>query len=287
MIVFLLEKMTLRLQTLARQSAALLLYYSRLNNLRQFISNKNYGPKLTILAYHGVEDYLSNGDIFTISTKQFEEQMRYLKENYNVISFLEAIKMKNTLDNSVDLVIITFDDGYKNNYNNAAPILQKYGLNACFFLTTDLITHVPDRLLKTGSIWKFPGMTQDEVKALRNGGFEIGAHTCSHPNLLQIPLEIARNEILWSKNELEQVLGETIEYFAYPGGRKQIHYDDSIKAIVAEEFRVCCTTSRGRNNFQTIDMLELSRICVQNWWSLFYFARELEGTFDFIGRFIN
>jgi peptidoglycan/xylan/chitin deacetylase (PgdA/CDA1 family) len=277
----------LRPQIFARQSGALLSHYSGLNNVRQFISKKIYGQKLTVLAYHGVEDYPLNDDIFTVTTKQFEEQMRYLKEKYEVISISDAIKMKIQPDDSIDYVIITFDDGYRNNYHNAVPILQKYGLNACFFLTTGLMSHVPEKAIKTGSVWKFPGMTWNEVKALRAMGFEIGAHTCNHPNLLQIPLDIARNEIIWSKKELEQILGETIEYFAYPGGRKRIHYDDAIKAIVAKEFSACCTTSRARNNFQTIDMLELSRICIQNWWSPFYFARELEGTFDFIGSLIN
>jgi peptidoglycan/xylan/chitin deacetylase (PgdA/CDA1 family) len=279
--------MTLRSQIFARQSAALLSYYSGLNNVRQFIGKKIHGQKLTLLAYHGVEDHPLDDDIFTVSTKQFDEQMRYLKEKYKVISISEARKMKCTPESSGDFVIITFDDGYRNNYNNAVPILKKYELPACFFLTTGLMSHVPEKALTTGSVWKYAGMTWNEVKALRNMGFEIGAHTCSHPNLLQIPLEMARNEIIGSKKELEQVLGETIEYFAYPGGRKRIHYDDAIKAIVAEKFSVCCTTSRARNNLATMDMLELSRICVQNWWSLFYFARELEGTFDFIGSFMN
>ena len=125
-------------------------------------------------------------------------------------------------------------------------------------------------------------MNREDLKAMCNMGFDIGAHTLSHPNLLQIPLNRAQNEISESRKQLEQILQQEVTYFAYPGGKRGIHYNNAVKEMVAAAgYELCCTTNRGRNSLRSFDMLEINRITVQNWWSPFYFAREIEGIFDF------
>jgi peptidoglycan/xylan/chitin deacetylase (PgdA/CDA1 family) len=266
---------------LSRKIYVYLSYYSGLNWLTQQYQ-KRYGTSIKVILYHNIDDNPNNHDIFTVSTINFEEQMKYVSQNYQVISFSDAIRMKNLIaDTPESLVIINFDDGYKSNITKAVPILEKYGLKACFFLTTGLIGHVPRLGLPGEDIWRTPGMTWDDVKYLRDHGFEIGSHTCSHPNLKKIPLDMAHQEIMDSKQQLEHRLGEEVGYFSYPFGKK----NQAIEDIVAKGYRLCAATSRRRNNLKTMDLMNIHRICVQTWWSPFYFARELEGTFDFVRSF--
>jgi len=131
---------------MAKLCLANLMFYTGLIYLIRKISAQKHG--LTILAYHRV----GSGDYFGPSgmsetVESFEGQMRYLKNNYNPISLEQAIdlmKIKNKLpDNSV---AITFDDGYKDNYTNAYPILKKYNIPATIFLTVGAIE-------ENGAIW--------------------------------------------------------------------------------------------------------------------------------------
>jgi len=97
-----------------------------------------------ILLYHGVTDYRSNGvenyNCKHINFKKFEKQISYLKKNTNVISFNELIFIyQNNLQIPKNTTLITFDDGFKNNYEIAAPILDKYSLPAIFYITSGFI----------------------------------------------------------------------------------------------------------------------------------------------------
>jgi peptidoglycan/xylan/chitin deacetylase (PgdA/CDA1 family) len=127
-------------------------------------------------------------------------------------------------------------------------------------------------------------MTWKQVRELHAKGFELGAHTRTHPTLPELALENARSEIVESKQRIEDEVMAPVRFFAYPGGKGGTHYNDRIRAIVEKEFDVCCTTDRGRNSLRKLDLFGLRRICVQRWWSPFYFARELDGTFDFVGK---
>src|SRR5258706_16456757 len=91
---------------------------------------------------------------------------------------------------------ITFDDGYRNNFEHAAPVLEKLGLPATFFVVSHWIGSdvVPwwDREQNLRRAW----MTWDQVRALRRRGFDIGAHTRTHADLGQIGGASAPDEIL-------------------------------------------------------------------------------------------
>jgi peptidoglycan/xylan/chitin deacetylase (PgdA/CDA1 family) len=261
------------------KSVAFLAHVSGLNGLRRLVGRAIRGPALTVLAYHRVNDLESDESVYTVSTAQFREHVRYIRGKFNVVTFAEALEMKADTEAARDTLVLTLDDGYLDNFTNAAPILEDCGLKACFFLTTDLIDAAPDGRPVEGD---FPGMTWEQACELRRRGFEVGVHTRSHPNLARLPLEEARREILSAKARTEEMLGEPVRYFAYPGGKWGTHANAAVAGIVAQEFSVCCTTMRGRNPLRTMDMLAVNRIAVHNWWSSFHFARELEGTFDFL-----
>ena len=160
---------------------------------------------VAVLAYHKVS--LSPG-IYSITPKLFEEQMRYLADNgFKPISLndlTEALSGEKTLPDKS--IILTFDDGYEDNYLTALPIMEKYGMRAAVFIAVDKVSR--------------PGyMSWDQITALRAKGIDIGSHSLSHPSLTDLsPAEQAK-EIIASKTALEKRLGQSVDYLAYPNGK--------------------------------------------------------------------
>jgi peptidoglycan/xylan/chitin deacetylase (PgdA/CDA1 family) len=99
---------------------------------------KRIGKNLQILTYHRVND--ERDAYFPATTiRVFELQMRYLSKNFNILRLEDAVSMMTTRNLPENSVVITFDDGYRDNYENAFPILRKYGLTATIFLTAGAI----------------------------------------------------------------------------------------------------------------------------------------------------
>jgi peptidoglycan/xylan/chitin deacetylase (PgdA/CDA1 family) len=103
--------------------------------------NKN---KLTILLYHGVTNSLSDGiENFShkhLSIKDFENHIRFIKKNCNILSMDDVVNIKNEGGHwPQNAVAVTFDDGFKNNFTTAAPILEKYGCPATFYICAGMI----------------------------------------------------------------------------------------------------------------------------------------------------
>ena len=96
-------------------------------------------PCIKTLMYHRVDIAQTDPWSICVSIKYFEEQIQFLKNNFNVISSDDLIKQVSTDSISKDSICITFDDGYANNYTNAKPILEKYNCAATFFIPTAFI----------------------------------------------------------------------------------------------------------------------------------------------------
>ena len=108
-------------------------------------------------------------------------------------------------------VLITFDDGYIDNYTNAFPILKKYNLRATIFIIPAFTSVYPNY------------MTWEQLKEMEANGITIESHTLTHPKLEELPDDEIRNELLNSKNMLEEQLGHPIEFLAYPTGTYNLH----------------------------------------------------------------
>jgi peptidoglycan/xylan/chitin deacetylase (PgdA/CDA1 family) len=154
-------------------------------------------------------------DAYTINIKEFEEQMRYLKNNdYKVIS---VIQLLDCIENNFfpeKPVVITIDDGFKSVYNLAFPILRKYQFPATLYLYTDFIDNGSHQL------------SWEEIKEMMDSGMEIGSHSLSHCNLINMKqnestmeyLRRIENELNFSKAILERNTGTMVQSFAYPYG---------------------------------------------------------------------
>lgn len=169
--------------------------------------------KVPILVYHSVRPISPEDSadlkMFSVEPEVFGQQLAYLKEHdYSVISFDELVAYftkKKPLPPRP--VIISFDDGWTNQYQNAFPQLKARQLTATFFIFTN-------------SIGAKHFMTLENLKELLAAGMTIGSHTRSHPRLCQItdPIKL-HDEIAGSKAILEKKLGRPCDYFAYPYGK--------------------------------------------------------------------
>ncbi len=182
--------------------------------------------KAAILMYHSV-DY--NPIFFTVKPENFQRQMDYLKEKkYNVISLarlIECIKSKNI---PLKTVVLTFDDGYEDNYFNVFPILKKYNFPATFFLITGNMGRKNVSVV-SGNIYPQILNWRQAQEMHSSGLIDFEPHTVSHPKLRKISLREAEREILDSRKTIEENLNKKCSFFAYPYGEHNHEIEDILE----------------------------------------------------------
>jgi len=165
-----------------------------------------------ILVYHTIASAQAGESALrrqlTVDPAIFQQQMTYLADNkYTVISLetlIDALEGQRSLP--ARAVVITFDDGWLSQYQNALPILERMHFTATFFVITKQVGR--------GSMY----MSVDDVRALQAAGMTIAAHSRTHPNLVDVTDAQLRDEVLGSRQDLQKMLGITTEIFAYPYG---------------------------------------------------------------------
>jgi peptidoglycan/xylan/chitin deacetylase (PgdA/CDA1 family) len=202
--------------------------------LDRFLTLTLFGPlaglrhnkdlRIPILMYHSISNDSENGTHpyyrTCTSPEVFKSHMRFLQDyNYSVISLSDAINLLNdtaeqplaqSKTDRVRYVVITFDDGFRDFYTHASPILQKYGFTATMFLTTSFISNHGKRFKEK------PCLSWNEVRELHQKGISFGSHTITHPQLKILPREHVQREVKESKDIIENELGSAIESFSYP-----------------------------------------------------------------------
>ena len=145
-------------------------------------------------------------------------------------------------------VVLTFDDGYQDNFDNAFPILQRAGFIATFFVITDFVD--------TGR----PGyMTWDELRQLHEAGMDIGSHSRDHPDLAGRTTDFLVWQVLGSREMIESRLGFTPRVFCYPSGR----FDDLVMRVVqSANFWGAVTTRQGATHASD-RLFELTRVRIR------------------------
>lgn len=175
------------------------------------------GPDtLRVLMYHKVTDARPNS--IAVGIDSFAAQQRVLYDNYEVVS-LEAVRRWIHCGEPLPAraVLLTFDDGYRDNLLNAYPVLAEYGHSAVLFVPTDFVGSAKplphDRHLVVANAT----VDWHELRSMLDV-FEIGAHGRSHRVLTRLPAGQARHEIFASKRDLEEELGHPVRAFSYPKG---------------------------------------------------------------------
>ena len=230
--------------------------------------------RLTVLAYHQVKEPANDGS--SVTTAAFREQMRYLRQRYEVVRLEDGVKRLAQARTAERLVSITFDDGYLDNATAAAPIMHTVGLTATFFVSTDMIGSTqpfPHDLERRRA--PQPHMTWDDLRHLVTLGFDIGSHTCSHADMGTIPSEQAQRELRLSKERLEAELHQPVRLFAFPYGGRRNMRPETIDAA-RREYDVCCSAYGGHNT-TPVDPANIRRIVISSGVSFLAFRALLEG----------
>ncbi len=169
--------------------------------------------RVPILIYHSVRpDFggqTKSQTEYSVTPEELDAELAYIHSHgYTVISLDELQKdiLTGTTSPVAKPVVLTFDDGWKNEFEYALPILKKYNDTATFFIFTNPI----------GRDKRF--MTWDDVHVLESAGMTIGAHSLSHPYFPKLTPEEMRREVADSKKTLETHLGHPVLHFATPFG---------------------------------------------------------------------
>ena len=223
--------------------------------------------KLPILLYHRVIDSPQK-DSLCIAPKVFEKQMSFLfKRGFQTIFFEELLELIKTKQSLSKKIILTFDDGYKDNYLFAFPILKKFNFKATIFLVPSFIgkTNLWDQEKTQAKL-----LNLDQILEMKEFGFSFGAHSLTHQNLTELPKENAFREINQSKIELEKLLGEKISSFCYPYGKVNETVKEQVKKV---GFECALASDSGPINIEE-DLFEIRRIQVFPHTNLFGFWKK-------------
>jgi peptidoglycan/xylan/chitin deacetylase (PgdA/CDA1 family) len=186
-----------------------------------------------ILTYHSIDD---SGSAISVSPVTFARHVDWLASGRVHVTTLETLAM---LDDGVDAVALTFDDGFENVARLAAPALRRHGLPATIFVVTDRVGRTNawgDRVSQ--SIPVLPLLDWPGLLALRDDGWSIGAHTRTHCDLTALDAMAARAEIEGSLDEIAARTGARPTAFAYPFGR----VSDAVATLTASLCAQACTT---------------------------------------------
>lgn len=194
---------------------------------------------------------------FACSPILLRKHMKFLKKNnYNVVN-LDKITyhIENNIPFPEKTVIITLDDGFKNNYDNAFPIFQEFNIPAIIFLVSGLMEKTNIWMHNNG----FPKrsmLSWENIKEMNKHGISFGAHTASHVKLPELTGEKVMEELAESKKHIEDQLGESTKHFAYPYGL----VDDIVRDItISAGFQTACSTRSGFNHLD-VDTYMLRRL---------------------------
>jgi len=229
-----------------------------------------------VLAYHSVPRVASWN--YDVSINCFEEHLKYLKDNYEIrdVSYIaECIKAKRRCQTIV--CGVTFDDGYKNNYEVAYPLLLEHEVPATIFLPTNFISNGEDRCLR-GKLM----LSWSEVKEMKeNGLVNFGAHTHNHKDLTLLQPPEALEEMRVSKTIIEDKLNVETCLFAFPYGS----FNENVKELAKSCGFKAVFTGHATVNPPTQDPYEIGRICIyKSTQKLPYFAFKTCGLTDALSQ---
>ena len=207
-----------------------------------------------ILLYHGVapRSTVDHADCrLTIDHAVFAQQLALLKRMDMVCRTIDELPRLSSEDRT-DGYTITFDDGYRNNYDYAFPALLDAGMSACFYIIAGKVD--VDSQFVTGR----------HLREMADAGMTIGSHTMTHPFLTEVSSARIRQELADSRARLEDIIGQEVVHFAIPGG----HYDRRVIDIARECGYRSAATCRVDTFDAGDDMFQLPRFEIRDGLSL-------------------
>jgi len=242
------------------------------------------GLRIPVLMYHGISEEVGTKHPYfetNTSPEIFRHHMRFLHEkDYQTVDLKSAHEALagSSCDKEQQLVAITFDDGYRDFYIQAFPILARYGFNATVFIVSGFTRK--GGLRREGKDY----MSWEQVREAHSYGISIGSHTASHPELVRLSRPQVEREVKESKKAIEDELGSAVTSFAYP-----FAFPEQAKGFV-RMLRGLLETSGYANGVSTIigtacqghDKFFLPRVPVNSHDDLRFFQAKLDGGYDWL-----
>lgn len=221
-----------------------------------------------VLVYHSVGSIDRQNDPYktNVTPGLFKKQ----------IEFLSSLKKKE--------IILTFDDGFENIYDVVFSLVLKYNMKTILFVTVGFI----EGAISFDSFFKrrvdIKPLSWRQLKEMASCGLEIGSHTLTHPNLVELDNKEAYAEIADSKKKLEDKIGKEVKSFAYPYGAKNT-FDNRIKEIVRDAgYKKAYTNIMGFNT-ENCDFYELKRMRIYSDDNIFRFKLKTGGAYNWVDAF--
>lgn len=211
------------------------------------VNPRNDKIKIPVICYHSINKDPSGKSPIIISTEKFRQHLKTIKDNgYTTLTMTQfndyILGDKPVPEKSV---LLTFDDGYMDNYTNAFPILKEFNMNATIFVISSYLD---------GKEYLSPS----NVKEMSDYGIDIESHTVSHGRLSELSYEQQLSELKNSKEALEKLTGKTVVSIAYPEGK---YNDDTTKAVLDAGYSMGFTIDRGYVGIGD-NAAKLNRMCV-------------------------
>jgi len=216
---------------------------------RVIVRNRSYHRRhafpVVVLYHHVITD---RPHTMGMSTAQFSRQVSFLMRHYRIVSLPEALDMLEAGRVNAPTVVLTFDDGYADNFVNVRSVLEPFGLSATFFICSDHVTRgTPfEHDLRAGDVG-FEPLTWEQVAIMRRNGFVFGAHTRTHFDCGSTDVDRLIQEIRGCRSEIEERLGETVPFFSFPWGFPKNMSAEAV-AIAKEVYEYVCSACGGVNH---------------------------------------
>lgn len=197
-----------------------------------------------ILLYHSVGGVPGSDYDYDLPEAQFREQIRLLSEQFEPVDLGTLIE--DCGENGQKSMAVTFDDGFRNVYDVAAPILREFDVPATVFVCPDLLGDAdPARIREHHSLGLNAHdvlLTEQQVRDLAADDlFVVGNHTASHARLTDVDDEEVVDQVVGGKRRLEALMGGTVDRFSYPYGA----HDSQVADVVADSHEITVTSERG------------------------------------------
>ncbi|MCR4263906.1 MAG: polysaccharide deacetylase family protein [Candidatus Roizmanbacteria bacterium] len=207
-------------------------------------------PSIPTLVFHSVREHQGK-DLFTIAPSHFSDILSFVAERFGTID-MQAIR-DGRYASEGSPVLITFDDGYKDNAEIVVPILEQYDVKALFFLLPKYLGQ--NNLWNTRADVILDHLNPDQVTELLQSGQSIGSHGMTHHKLTKFEDETVMLELRQSRQMLEDMFEVSVDCFAYPYGVS----DDRIQRLASGYYQYGFATDQAPVDWNDRNNMEIRR----------------------------